>query len=148
MAELAKLKLVAFMGPQAATPQQLRRNKLLNRLREQIALAQAQAHGLTHFGTRLRPVRNGSRMLELAKAKSGIEIANSEQLVATLETISQAVAAGVNWTRRSQQRVANLKQGADRAKSALDAERERQQRSRATQSLRRAQARMRAVTSS
>ena len=94
MAELAKLKLVAFMGPQAATPQQLRRNKLLNRLREQIALAQAQAHGLTHFGTRLRPVRSGSRMVELAKAKSGIEVANSEQLVATLETISQVVAAG------------------------------------------------------
>ena len=45
-----------------------------------------------------------------------------------------------------QQRVANLKQGVDRAKSALDAERERHQRSRATQSLRRAQARMRAVT--
>ena len=64
-------------------------------------------------------------MLELAKAKSGIEIANSEQLVATLETISQAVAAGVNWTRRSQQRAANLNQGVDRAKSALDAERER-----------------------
>jgi hypothetical protein len=33
-------------------------------------------------------------MLELAKGKSGIEIASSEQLVATLETISQAVAAG------------------------------------------------------
>ena len=47
-----------------------------------------------------------------------------------------------------QQRVAKLKQGVDHAKSALDAERERQQRSRATQSLRRAQARMRAVTSS
>ena len=47
-----------------------------------------------------------------------------------------------------QQRVANLKQGVDRAKSALDTERERQQRSRATQSLRRAQARMRTVTGS
>ena len=47
-----------------------------------------------------------------------------------------------------QQRVANLKQGVDRAKSLLDAERERQQRSRATQSLRRAQARMRAATGS
>jgi len=47
-----------------------------------------------------------------------------------------------------QQRVANLKQGVDRAKSALDAERERQQRSRATQSLRRAQARVRAVAAS
>lgn len=127
MAELGKLKLVAFAGPQAPTPQQLRRHKLLIRLREQIALAQAQAQGLTHYGTRLRSVRNdetgerrtvtlpkrikqwwyegadgrvtvtvryGSRMLELAKGKSGIELANSEQLVATLETISQAVAAG------------------------------------------------------
>jgi hypothetical protein len=47
-----------------------------------------------------------------------------------------------------QVRVANLKQGVDRAKSALDTERERQQRSRATQALRRAQARMRAVTGS
>lgn len=47
-----------------------------------------------------------------------------------------------------QQRVANLKQGVDRAKSALDTERERQQRSSAVQSLRRAQARMRAVTAS
>ena len=127
MAELGKLKLVAFTGPQAATPQQLRRNKLIGRLREQIALAQARAQGLTHYGTRPRTVRNdetgerrtvsspkrvkqwwyrgaggritvtvlyGSRMFELAKGKSGIEIANSEQLVATLETISQAVAAG------------------------------------------------------
>jgi hypothetical protein len=47
-----------------------------------------------------------------------------------------------------QVRVANLKQGVDRARSALDAERERQQRSRATQALRRAQVRMRAVTGS
>jgi hypothetical protein len=127
MAELGKLKLVAFTGPQPATPQQQRRNKLLTRLREQIALAQAQAQGLTHYGTRLRSIKNeetgerrtvtlpkrvkqwwykgadgritvtvryGSRMLELAKGKSGIELANSEQLVATLETISQAVAAG------------------------------------------------------
>jgi len=47
-----------------------------------------------------------------------------------------------------QQRVANLKQGVDRAKSALDAERERQQRIRAAQSLRRAQARMRELTGS
>jgi hypothetical protein len=39
-------------------------------------------------------VRHGNRMLELAKGKSGIKFANSEQLVATLETISQAVAAG------------------------------------------------------
>ena len=102
-------------------------NKLLIRLRERIALAQAQAQGLTHYGNRLRTVRNdetgerrtvtvpkrikqwcyrgadgritvtvryGSRMLELAKGKAGIEIANSEQLVATLETISQAVADG------------------------------------------------------
>jgi hypothetical protein len=127
MAELGKLKLVAFTGPQPVTPQQQRRNKFLIRLREQIALAQAQAQGLTHYGTRLRSIKNeetgerrtvtlpkrvkqwwytgadgritvtvryGSRMLELAKGKSGIEIANSEQLVATLETISQAVAAG------------------------------------------------------
>ena len=127
MAELIKLKLVAFTGPQPATPQQQRRNKLLKRLREQIALAQAQAQGLTHYGTRVRTVRDdetgerrtvtlpkrvkqwwytgadgritvtvryGSRMLELARGKSGIELANSDQLVATLETISQAVAAG------------------------------------------------------
>ncbi len=47
-----------------------------------------------------------------------------------------------------QQRVANLKQNVDRAKSALDTERERQQRSSAAQSLRRAQARMRQVTGS
>ena len=58
MAELGKLKLVAFTGPQPATPQQLRRNKLIGRLREQIALAQAQAQGLTHYGTRQRTVRN------------------------------------------------------------------------------------------
>jgi len=32
--------------------------------------------------------------LELAKGKSGIEIASSEQLVTTLKIISQAVAAG------------------------------------------------------
>jgi nicotinic acid mononucleotide adenylyltransferase len=54
----------------------------------------------------------------------------------------------INSKTPEQQRVANLKQGVDRAKSLLDAERERQQRSRATQSLRRAQARMRAATGS
>jgi len=127
MAELGKLKLVASTGPQPATPQHLRRNKLIGRLGEQISLVRAQAQGLTHDGTHLRTVRDdetrerrtvslpkrikqwwyrsadgrvtvtvryGSRMLELVKGKSSIEIANSEQLVATLETISQAVAAG------------------------------------------------------
>jgi len=51
----------------------------------------------------------------------------------------------INSKTPEQQRVANLKQGVDRAKSALDAEREQQQRSRATQLLRRAQARMRTL---
>ena len=54
----------------------------------------------------------------------------------------------INANTPEQQRVANLKQGVDRAKSALDTERERQLRGRATQSLRRAQARMLAVTGS
>jgi len=54
----------------------------------------------------------------------------------------------LNTKTPEQQRVANLKQGVDRARSALDTERERRQRSRATHSLRRAQARMRAVTGS
>ena len=43
----------------------------------------------------------------------------------------------INSKTPEQQRVANLKQGVDRAKSALDAERERQQRSLASHSLRR-----------
>jgi hypothetical protein len=56
MAELGKLKLVAFTGPQAATPQQLRRNKLIGRLREQIALAEAVRDGTVYAATRKRVV--------------------------------------------------------------------------------------------
>ena len=56
MAELVKLKLVAFTGPQSVTPQQLRRNKLIGRMREQIALAEAVRDGTVYAATRKRVV--------------------------------------------------------------------------------------------
>jgi len=103
MAELGKLKLVAFTGPQAATPQQLRRNKLIGRLREQIALAQAQAQGLTHYGTRQRTVRNdetGERRTSrcLNASNSG---GTGAQMGASLSPCAMAVACW-SWQKASQ----------------------------------------------
>jgi hypothetical protein len=60
MAELGKLKLVAFTGPQPATPQQLRRNKLIGRLREQMALAEAVRDGTIYAATRKRVVTDAA----------------------------------------------------------------------------------------
>ena len=60
MAELVKLKLVAFTGPQSVTPQQLRRNKLIGRLREQMALAEAVRDGTIYAATRKRVVTDAA----------------------------------------------------------------------------------------
>ncbi len=60
MAELVKLKLVAFTGPQSVTPQQLRRNKLIGRLREQMALAEAVRDGTVYAATRKRVVTDAA----------------------------------------------------------------------------------------
>ena len=60
MAELVKLKLVAFTGPKSVTPQQLRRNKLIGRLREQMALAEAVRDGTIYAATRKRVVTDAA----------------------------------------------------------------------------------------
>ena len=45
-------------------------------------------------GKLLLNVRYGTRLIELAKGKTAVEIASTEQLVPTLELIKQAVEAG------------------------------------------------------
>jgi hypothetical protein len=127
MATLATLKLSTAVKPTHMPAVQVRRNKLSNRLWEQIQLAKAQQSGTEFAPLRLRSfqdqetgvrkqvqttktvkqwwftsdsgklvmnVRYGARLIELAKGKSSIEIANKDQLISTLELIKQAVEAG------------------------------------------------------
>ena len=127
MATLATLKLSAAVKPAHMPVIQVRRNKLIKRLWEQMELAKAQQAG-THFapikfrsiadpatgmrkqvevtkrvkqwwftadnGKLAMNVRYGARMIELAKGKSAIEMANAADLVPTLELIKRAVEAG------------------------------------------------------
>ncbi len=127
MATLSTLKLSTAVKPRNIPAVQLRRNKLSNRLWEQIQLATALQSGAEFAPVRLRSfqdketgirkqvettkrvkqwwftsdsgkllmnVRYGARLIELAKGKSSIEIANKDQLIPTLELIKQAVEAG------------------------------------------------------
>jgi hypothetical protein len=55
---LASLKLVASCKPAQLGEVQIRRNKLLQRLQEQVALAQAQAAGTVYSATRVRSIRD------------------------------------------------------------------------------------------
>jgi len=104
-----------------------RRNKLLGKLKDQIALARAAAEGVAFQAhrqrtivdadtglrrsvavpRRIRPwwfmadngktavsVRYGATVLELSKGRFAIELADSNELVSALETVSAAVEAG------------------------------------------------------
>ncbi len=127
MATLATLKLSTAVKPTHMPVIQVRRNKLVKRLWEQIELAKAQQTG-TQFAPikfrsiadpdtgirrqvempkRVKPwwfvaengklvlnIRYGARLLELAKGKSSIEMANAAELVPTLELVKRAVEAG------------------------------------------------------
>lgn len=58
MSALAQLKLTTFQKPQALSAVQLRRNKLIQRLREQMQLAAAAESGKTAGFSRTRQVRD------------------------------------------------------------------------------------------
>ena len=127
MATLATLKLSTAVKPTHMPAVQVRRNKLVKRLWEQMELVKAQQAGTQFTPTKLRTVvdhdsgmrkqvevfkrvkqwwfiaesgklvlniRYGARLLELAKGKSSIEMANATELVPTLELVKRAVEAG------------------------------------------------------
>ena len=127
MSTLASLKFTSQRRPHQLPTGLQRRNKLLGKLADQLALARAQQSGTPFEATRqrsivdattgqrqsmavprrVRPwwfhtdngrlaltVRYGSRVLELAKGKSAIDIADQAALIAALEVLAQAVSAG------------------------------------------------------
>jgi hypothetical protein len=126
MSTLVALKLTAVKRPTALAPIVQRRNKLLNRLWEQLQLAAAQQQGETFSTKRYKTVRSidgssksvqiekrvrqwwfvsdsgklclnikyGSKVLELQKGKSSIEISTPVDLIPTLELVKRATEAG------------------------------------------------------
>ncbi len=127
MSVLTNLKLVAAKKPAKQPPVVQRRNKLSNKLWEQLQLARAEMSGETYAPTRRRTVKDpetglrksievpkrvkpwwfvsetgkvclsvkyGSKVLELVKGKSAIEVANPDELIKTLETIKAATDSG------------------------------------------------------
>jgi TRAP-type mannitol/chloroaromatic compound transport system substrate-binding protein len=124
MANLSSLKLVAQRQPSKVSPAVHRRNKLMGKLKDQIALARAAAEGASFQAHRQRTivdaetglrrsvavprpwwfmadngktavsVRYGATVLELSKGRFAIELADSNELVSALETVSAAVEAG------------------------------------------------------
>ena len=127
MGNLSSLKLVAQRRPSKVSPVVHRRNKLMGKLKDQIALARAAAEGASFQAhrqrtivdaetglrrsvavpRRIRPwwfmadngktavsVRYGATVLELSKGRFAIELSDSSELVAALETVSAAVQAG------------------------------------------------------
>ena len=126
MAILTALKLVSAQAKAKLSPVQHRRNKLSEKVLEQIELAKAQQEGRVYApikskyitngdGQRVATestkklnawwwqagngklnlaVRYGAKVIELAKGKNAVEVADLKQVVETLELINQAVVAG------------------------------------------------------
>ena len=127
MTIIAKLNITNVNRPQQQPAIVQRRNKLINRLHDQLELAQAEADGREYLKARRRHVKNpmtgeyveaivsrklrawywtaedgkvyislryGTRILELSKGKSAIEVGEKKQLVPVIEALKQAVAAG------------------------------------------------------
>jgi hypothetical protein len=71
MSALAKLKLIASKRTAAANPVQNRRNKLVAKITEQIALATARQEGRTYTATKVRAVTDSAtgerKLVEVAK---------------------------------------------------------------------------------
>lgn len=71
MSSLSSLKLVSAKRPSALAPIQVRRNKLVSKLTEQIALATALQNGTTYASKRQRNIKNTEtgeiRSVEVAK---------------------------------------------------------------------------------
>jgi hypothetical protein len=127
MSALTSLKLIAAKRPMQLSPIVQRRNKVINRLWEQIELAKAKQDGKTYAPTKLRTVKDnatgetktitvpkrikewwfvsndgklcvslkyGSKIVEFAKGKTAVELAEAKDLLVTLETLKQAVESG------------------------------------------------------
>ena len=127
MSALANLKLVAAKRPVQLSPVVMRRNKVANRIAEQIEIAKAKQEGKVYSATRLRRVKDaetgesktvempkrlkewwfttdsgklcvtlkyGAKVIEIAKGKTAVELANEKELVKTLEILKQAVESG------------------------------------------------------
>lgn len=127
MSIVSNLKVVAANRPQHQPMIVQRRNKLINRLHDQLELAKAESEGREYLKARRRHVKNpmtgeyveaivsrkprawywtddhgkvyislryGTRILELSKGKSAIEVGERRQLAPVIEALKQAVAAG------------------------------------------------------
>ncbi len=127
MSIVSNMKVVAAKRPQQQPMIVQRRNKLIDRLHDQLELARAESEGREYLKARRRHVKNpttgefveavvsrkprawywtddhgkvyinlryGTRILELSKGKSAIEVGEKKQLVPVIEALKQAVAAG------------------------------------------------------
>ena len=122
MAVLKELNLVAYERPNNSDPIINRRRKLLDKLAEQILLAEDASYQPTAYkwvegeggerqrvqvakrvkrwwgkdasGNTVLTVRYGSKPLELAKGKQAIRLADESEVGATLSVIAKAVEAG------------------------------------------------------
>jgi len=123
---LSSLKIVSAKPQFSADPLMLRRQKLIVKLNEQLAMAKAMASGETYAVKRLRSVKDesgvvqtvevskrlrpwwyqsqngkvaislryGSRVIDLAKGKNAVEVANSDELIGVIGKLIAAVDAG------------------------------------------------------
>ena len=122
MSQLKSLTFAALPKLTAADPVIWRRNKLIVRLQQQIALAEdpqftlsrskwvADEHGVKQLrelrkrvrawwrtdttGAVVLTVRYGARPIEFAPGKAAIAVGKKEKLISTLETVIAAVEAG------------------------------------------------------
>ncbi len=126
---LASLKLVNAKRQIAIDPIQFRRSKLNEKLKVQIAMAQALNKGEIFTVKRMRKVRDevtgltsllevakrvktwwftnneskkvavqlfyGNRVIDLAKGKNAVEVANGDELIAVLSKLQEAVLDGL-----------------------------------------------------
>ena len=122
MTKLNALNLVAFERPNNSDPKLKRRRKLLDKLNEQMRLAEDSSYQPTRMkwvtdtdgerkrvevpkrvkqwwgkdanGNTVLTIRYGSKPLELAKGKQAIKLASNDDVVKTLKVIAEAVEAG------------------------------------------------------
>lgn len=126
MSTLSNLKLTNAIKPTQIPAIQHRRNKLSNKIWEQMQLAEAQKLGETFTSNRLKSVttldgvkktvevqkrvrpwwftneqgkvclsiRYGSKIIQLAKDKTAVELTNKDDLIKTFEVIKLAIEAG------------------------------------------------------
>lgn len=127
MSHLQSLKVVTSKRPARLSPIQHRRNKLIDKLHEQLLCANARIDGRDLVLTRQRNVKNsetgqrlqmeqqyrvkpwwytndegktifevryGSRVIEVGKGKTGIEVDTLEDLPSVIEVMKKAVDAG------------------------------------------------------